>query len=92
MERRNLFNYLQRIFDEGLCVKTKIQEDGSLLAHVENRDKSQSVDILAKDMDEVVRRTEEWQVGQMLLSSDDFKEVVMFLAQRKKLKEEIMYG
>ena len=38
-------------------------------------------------MEDAKQKAAEWQVGQMLLNYDDFEEIVMFLAQRKKLKK-----
>lgn len=43
-------------------------------------------------MEDAKQKAMEWQVGQMLLNCDDFEELVMFLAQRKKLKAEMKYG
>ena len=46
----------------------------------------------AKGMEDAKQKAMEWQVGQMLLNCDDFEEIVMFLAQRKKLKKEMSNG
>ena len=85
MERSNLFNHLLRIFDEGLSMKTTELEYGTLEVTVENRSQDKKITFLAKGMEDAKQKAAEWQVGQMLLNCDDFEEIVMFLAQRKKL-------
>jgi hypothetical protein len=50
------------------------------------------ITFLAKGMEDAKQKAAEWQVGQMLLNCDDFEEIVMFLAQRKKLKKEMSNG
>ena len=89
MEKSNLFNYLQRLFDEGLSMKTTELEFGTLEVTAENRSQGKQITFFAKGMEDAKQKAAEWQVGQMLLDSDDFEEIVMFLAQRKKLKNEI---
>lgn len=92
MERSNLFNHLLRIFDEGLSMKTTELEYGTLEVTVENRSQDKKITFLAKGMEDAKQKAAEWQVGQMLLNCDDFEEIVMFLAQRKKLKKEMANG
>ena len=92
MERRNLFNYLLRLFDEGLSMKTTALEFGTLEVTVENRSQGKQVTFFAKGMEDAKQKAMEWQVGQMILNCDDFEEVVMFLTQRKKLKKEMSNG
>lgn len=92
MERSNLFNHLLRIFDEGLSMKTTELEYGTLEVTVENRSQDKKITFLAKGMEDANQKAAEWQVGQMLLNCDDFEEIVMFLAQRKKLKKEMSNG
>lgn len=92
MERSNLFNYLLRLFDEGLSMKTTELEFGTLEVTVENRSQGKQVTFFAKGMEDAKQKAMEWQVGQMLLNCDDFEEVVMFLTQRKKLKKEMSNG
>ena len=87
MERSNLFNHLLRIFDEGLSMNTTELEFGTLEVTVENRSQDKKITFLAKGMEDAKQKAAEWQVGQMLLNCDDFEEIVMFLAQRKKLKK-----
>lgn len=87
-----LFNHLLRIFDEGLSMKTTELEYGTLEVTVENRSQDKKITFLAKGMEDANQKAEEWQVGQMLLNCDDFEEIVMFLAQRKKLKKEMSNG
>lgn len=92
MERSNLFNYLQRLFGEGFCMKTTELEFGTLEVTVENRSQDKKITFLAKGIEDAKQKAMEWQAGQILLNSDDFEELVMFLAQRKKLKAEMKYG
>lgn len=92
MERSNLFNYLQRLFGEGFCMKTTELEYGTLEVTVENRSQNKQITFFAKGMEDAKQKAAEWQVGQMLLNCDDFEEIVMFLANRKKLKAEMKYG
>lgn len=92
MERSNLFNYLQRLFGEGFCMKTTELEFGTLEVTIENRSQAKQITFFAKGMEDAKQKAMEWQVGQMLLNCDDFEELVMFLAQRKKLKAEMKYG
>lgn len=92
MERSNLFNHLLRLFDEGLSMKTTELEFGTLEVTVENRSQEKQITFFAKGIEDAKQKAMEWQVGQMLLNSEDFEEVVMFLAQRKKLKAEMKYG
>lgn len=92
MEKSNLFNYLQRLFDEGLSMKTTELEFGTLEVTAENRSQGKKITFFAKGMEDAKQKAAEWQVGQMLLNCEDFEEVVMFLAQRKKLKAEMTYG
>lgn len=92
MERSNLFNHLLRIFDEGLSMKTTELEYGTLEVTVENRSQEKRITFLAKGIEDAKQKAMEWQAGQILLNSDDFEELVMFLAQRKKLKAEMKYG
>lgn len=92
MEESNLFNYLQRLFDEGLCMKTTELEFGILEVTAENRSQEKQITFFANGMEDAKQKAAEWQVGQMLLNCDDFEEVVMFLAQRKKLKKEMSNG
>lgn len=92
MERSNLFNYLLRLFDEGLSMKTTELEFGTLEVTVENRSQGKQVTFFAKGMEDAKQKAMEWQVGQMILNCDDFEEVVMFLTQRKKLKKEMSNG
>lgn len=92
MERSNLFNYLLRLFDEGLSMKTTELEFGTLEVTVENRSQGKQVTFFAKGMEDTKQKAMEWQVGQMILNCDDFEEVVMFLTQRKKLKKEMSNG
>ncbi len=92
MERSNLFNHLLRIFDEGLSMKTTELEYGTLEVTVENRSQEKRITFLAKGIEDAKQKAMEWQAGQILLNSDDFDELVMFLAQRKKLKAEMKYG
>lgn len=92
MEKSNLFNYLQRLFDEGLCMKTTELEFGTLEVTVENRSQDKKITFFAKGMEDAKQKAMEWQAGQILLNCDDFEEIVMFLANRKKLKAEMNYG
>lgn len=92
MERSNLFNYLSRLFDEGLSMKTTELEFGTLEVTVENRRQGKQVTFFARGMEDAKQKAMEWQVGQMILNCDDFEEVVMFLTQRKKLKKEMSNG
>lgn len=92
MEKSNLFNYLQRLFDEGLCMKTTELEFGTLEVTVENRSQDKKITFFAKGMEDAKQKAMEWQAGQILLNCEDFEEIVMFLAQRKKLKAEMNYG
>lgn len=92
MERSNLFNYLLRIFDEGLSMKTTELEFGTLEVTVENRSQGKKITFFAKGMEDAKQKAAEWQTGQILLNCDDFEEIVMFLANRKKLKAEMKYG
>lgn len=91
-EKSNLYNHLQRLFDEGLCMKTTELEFGTLEVTVENRSQAKQITFFAKGMEDAKQKAMEWQVGQMLLNCDDFEEIVMFLAQRKKLKKEMSNG
>lgn len=43
-------------------------------------------------MEDANQKAAEWQAGQILLNCEDFEEIVMFLAQRKKLKKEMSNG
>ena len=92
MERSNLFNHLLRIYDEGLSMKTTELEYGTLEVTVENRSQEKRITFLAKGIEDAKQKAMEWQAGQILLNSDNFDELVMFLAQRKKLKAEMKYG
>nr|DAL23783.1 MAG TPA_asm: PcfM DpnD/PcfM-like protein [Caudoviricetes sp.] len=92
MDRSNLFNHLLRLFDEGLSMKTTELEFGTLEVTVENRSQEKQITFFAKGMEDAKQKAQEWQVGQMLLNCDDFEEIVMFLAQRNKLKAEMKYG
>ena len=92
MEKSNLYNHLQRLFDEGLCMKTTELEFGTLEVTVENRSQDKKITFFAKGIEDAKQKAMEWQVGQMLLNSDDFEEIVMFLVNRKKLKAEMKYG
>lgn len=92
MEKSNLYNHLLRLFDEGLCMKTTELEFGTLEVTVENRSQDKKITFLANGIEDAKQKAMEWQVGQMLLNSEDFEEVVMFLAQRKKLKKEMSNG
>ena len=92
MERSNLFNYLQRLFGEGFCMKTTELEYGTLEVTVENRSQNKQITFFAKGTEDAKQKAAEWQAGQILLNCDDFEEIVMLLAQRKKLKAEMKYG
>lgn len=92
MGNSNLFNYLQRLFDEGLCMKTTELEFGTLEVTVENRSQDKKITFFAKGMEDAKQKAMEWQAGQILLNCEDFEEIVMFLAQRKKLKKEMSNG
>lgn len=92
MEKSNLFNYLQRLFDEGLCINSTELEFGTLEVTAENRNQGKQITFFAKGMEDAKQKATEWQVGQMLLNCEDFEEIVMFLAQRKKLKKEMSNG
>lgn len=92
MEKSNLYNHLQRLFDEGLGMKTTELEFGTLEVTVENRSQAKQITFFAKGMEDAKQKAMKWQVGQMLLNCDDFEEIVMFLAQRKKLKKEMSNG
>lgn len=92
MERSNLLNHLLRLFDEGLSMKTTELEFGTLEVTVENRSQDKKITFFAKGIEDAKHKAMEWQAGQILLNCDDFEEIVMFLAQRKKLKAEMMYG
>ena len=61
-------------------------------SYVENNPDFLFLTFFAKGIEDAKQKAMEWQVGQMLLNCDDFEEIVMFLAQRKKLKAEMMYG
>lgn len=89
MERSNLFNHLLRLFNDGLCMKPTELEDGTLKVMAENRSQNKKITFFARDMVDAKQKAEEWQVGQILLNCDDFEEVVMFLASRKKLRIEM---
>ena len=91
MERSNLFNHLLRIYDEGLSMKTTELEYGTLEVTVENRSQDKKITFFAKGIDDAKLKAMEWQLGQILLNCDDFEEIVMFLANRKKLKAEMKY-
>ena len=91
MEKSDLFNYLQRLFDEGCRMKTTELEYGILEVTLENRSQNKQITFFAKGMENAKQKAMEWQIGQMLLNSDGFEEVVMFLANRKKLKAEMEY-
>ena len=92
MEKSNLFNYLQRLFDEGLCINTTELEFGTLEVTAENRSQGKQITFFAKGMEDAKQKAAEWQAGQILWNCEDFEEIVMFLAQRKKLKKEISNG
>lgn len=92
MEKSNLFNYLQRLFDEGLCINTTEPEFGTLEVTAENRSQGKQITFFAKGMEDANQKAAEWQAGQILLNCEDFGEIVMFLAQRKKLKKEMSNG
>lgn len=92
MENSNLFNYLQRLFDEGLCMNTTELEFGTLEVTVENRSQDKKITFFAKGMEDANQKAAEWQADQILLNCEDFEEIVMFLAQRKKLKKEMSNG
>lgn len=92
MEKSNLFNYLQRLFDDGLCINTTELEFGTLEVTAENQSQGKQITFFAKGMEDAKQKAMEWQAGQILLNCDDFEEIVMFLANRKKLKAEMNYG
>lgn len=92
MEKSKLFNYLQRLFDEGLCINTTELEFGTLEVTAENRSQGKQITFFAKGMEDAKQKVAEWQAGQILLNCEDFEEIVMFLAQRKKLKKEMSNG
>lgn len=73
-------------------MKTTELEYGTIEVTVENRSQDKKITFFAKGTEDAKQKAAEWQVGQMLLNCDDFEEVVMFLANRKKLKEEMNYG
>lgn len=73
-------------------MKTTELEFGTLEVMVENRSQDKKITFLANGIEDAKQKAMEWQVGQMLLNSEDFEEVVMFLAQRKKLKKEMSNG
>ena len=73
-------------------MKTTELEFGTLEVTVENRSQEKQITFFAKGMEDAKQKAQEWQVGQMLLNCDDFEEIVMFLAQRNKLKAEMKYG
>lgn len=87
--KSNAFDYLMRLFGEGLGMETTILEDGTIKAFVTNRSQNKRMTFFAKDMNDARKKAEEWQVGQILLNCEDFEEVVMYLANRKMLKSEI---
>lgn len=72
-------------------MKTTELEYGILEVTLENRSQNKQITFFAKGMENAKQKAMEWQIGQMLLNSDDFEEVVMFLANRKKLKAEMEY-
>ena len=92
MEKSNLFNYLQRLFDEGLCINTTELEFGTLEVTAENRSQGKQITFFAKGMEDANQKAAEWQAGQILMNCEDFEEIVIFLVQRKKLKKEMSNG
>lgn len=48
MEKSNLYNHLQRLFDEGLCMKTTELEFGTLEVTVENRSQAKQITFLQR--------------------------------------------
>lgn len=92
MERSNLFNYLQRLFGEGFYMKTTELEFGTFEATVENRSQDKKITFFAKGIEDAKQKAAEWQIGQILLNCEDFEEIVIFLANRKKLKKEMSNG
>lgn len=84
------FNYLLRLFGDGLCIKTEKSGD-SLLVHIENRDKSRCVDFSATDEWEAERVAKEWMLGQMLLGYEGLGELAVFLGNREMIRKEIGY-
>ena len=92
MEKSNLYNHLLRLFDEGLCMKTTELEFGTLEVTAENRSQGKQITFFAKGMEDANQKAAEWQAGQILMNCEDFEEIVMFLAQRKKLKKEMSNG
>lgn len=52
------------------------------------RAKRKEITFFAKGKEDAKQKAAEWQAGQILLNCEDFEEIVMFLAQRKKLKKE----
>lgn len=84
------FNYLLRLFGEGLCMEIENGE-GSLLVHVENRDKSRHVDFCATDEVEAERIAKEWMLGQMLVGYEGLCELAVFLGNREMIRKEIGY-
>ena len=48
MEKSNLYNYLQRLFDEGLCINTTELEFGTLEVTVENRSQEKQIRFFCK--------------------------------------------
>lgn len=73
-------------------MKTTELEYSTLEVTVENRSQNKQITFFAKGTEDAKQKAAEWQVGQMLLNCDDFEEIVMFLANRKKLKAEMKYG
>lgn len=56
MEKSNLYNHLQRLFDEGLCMKTTELEFGTLEVTVENRSQAKQITFFAKGMEDAKRK------------------------------------
>lgn len=48
MEKSNLYNHLQRLFDEGLGMKTTELEFGTLEVTVENRSQAKQITFLQR--------------------------------------------
>lgn len=48
MEKSNLYNHLQRLFDEGLGMKTTELEFGTLEVTVENRSQAKQITFFCK--------------------------------------------
>lgn len=56
MERSNLFNYLQRLFGEGFCMKTTELEFGTLEVTIENRSQAKQITFFAKGMEDAKQK------------------------------------